>query len=77
MYKQSGFLLITLLLVNCSGHLEPTSNEKIMDDKFEKELVKELNKIRRAKGLHEISPQSREEGISEVNPFDAQMRRGY
>ena len=70
-------LMVVFLFTNCSTHFESTSEEKKMDIMFEKKLVKELNKIRRVKGLHEIQTQKSVDEKRDKNPFDAQMRRGY
>ena len=78
MYKKGYLLMVTLCFTNCSTHLESTSMERVMDERFEMALVEELNKIRRVKGRDEISFQSSVESSKNIqNPFTAQMKRGY
>ncbi|CAA6799826.1 MAG: Unknown protein [uncultured Sulfurovum sp.] len=78
MIQRNIYLLIVgLFLTSCSAHFESTTEEQKMDYIFEKELVKELNKIRRVKGLSEIQMQRSVLNYGNKSPFDAQMRRAY
>ena len=70
-------LMVILFFTSCSAHFESTTEEQKMDYIFEQELVKELNKIRRVKGLSEMQTQRSVDNHANKNPFDAQMRRGY
>jgi uncharacterized protein YcfL len=75
--KYIFLLIVIFFFTSCTTHFESTTEEQKMDYIFEQELVKELNKIRRVKGLSEIQTKRSVLHDSNKNPFDAQMRRGY
>jgi len=75
--KNIFLLIVIFFFTGCSGHLKSTTEEQKMDYIFERALVKELNKIRRVKGLSEIKTHKSVENYGNKNPFDAQLRRGY